>query len=246
MTTLNVLSRLMDYPTVDLIDHQADLLEAVQSMSLSKKVRTQLMQFVRTRTEADLDDWQSEYDGLFEKGRSLSLLLFEHVHGESRDRGQAMVDLLAQYRTAGLELSQRELPDYLPLFLEFLSTQGAVNAREGLAEISPVLAVLACRLEHRQSNYDVLFHALLELADVRVNLDELRTTVRGEERDDTRAALDKVWEEEAVTFGPGDAQDACGTGTSKPSEQQRRDQYIPLNLPEDASQRPAALQEDKV
>src|SRR5690554_4948350 len=104
MTTLNVLSRLMDYLTVDLIDYQADLLEAVQAMSLSKKVRTQLMQFVRTRTEADLDDWQEEYDGLFEKGRSLSLLLFEHVHGESRDRGQAMVDLLAQYRTAGLEL----------------------------------------------------------------------------------------------------------------------------------------------
>ena len=68
--------------------------------------------------------WQSEYDGLFERGRSLALWLFEHVHGESRDRGQAMVDLVDQYRQAGLEISQHELPDYLPLFLEFLSTQG--------------------------------------------------------------------------------------------------------------------------
>ena len=55
-------------------------------------------------------DWQSDYDALFERGRSLSLLLFEHVHGESRDRGQAMIDLIAQYKEAGLEIGMKELP----------------------------------------------------------------------------------------------------------------------------------------
>ena len=54
--------------------------------------------------------------------RRLSLHLFEHVHGESRDRGQAMVDLKAMYENAGLFVT-RELPDYVPLLLEFLSTQ---------------------------------------------------------------------------------------------------------------------------
>ena len=70
---------------------------------------------------------QAKYDSLFERGRSLSLWLFEHVHGESRDRGQAMVDLMAQYDMAGFEINAKELPDYLPMYLEFLSHQATIK-----------------------------------------------------------------------------------------------------------------------
>ncbi|MEB0183005.1 nitrate reductase molybdenum cofactor assembly chaperone, partial [Pseudomonas sp. CCC3.2] len=84
---------------------------------------------------------------------SLSLLLFEHVHGESRDRGQAMVDMMAQYEAAGFAIGVKELPDYIPLYLEFLSTREDIEAREGLADVSHLLALLAARLEERESAY---------------------------------------------------------------------------------------------
>lgn len=64
-------------------------------------------------------DARAQYSELFDRGRATSLLLFEHVHGESRDRGRAMVDLLAQYEQHGLQLNSRELPDHLPLYLEY-------------------------------------------------------------------------------------------------------------------------------
>ncbi len=101
---------------------------------------------------------QARYDGLFERGRSVSLLLFEHVHGESRDRGQAMVDLLDRYTQAGLEIDVTELPDYLPLYLEYLSPlPDAESARAGLAEVAHILALLALRLEERGSGYAAVF-----------------------------------------------------------------------------------------
>ncbi|WP_259465967.1 nitrate reductase molybdenum cofactor assembly chaperone, partial [Pseudomonas aeruginosa] len=85
----------------------------------------------------------ARYDGLFERGRSVSLLLFEHVHGESRDRGQAMVDLLDRYTGAGLQIDVPELPDYLPLYLEYLSLLPFAAASEGLAEVAHILGLLA-------------------------------------------------------------------------------------------------------
>ncbi|WP_268594516.1 nitrate reductase molybdenum cofactor assembly chaperone, partial [Escherichia coli] len=96
----------------------------------------------------------------FDRGRATSLLLFEHVHGESRDRGQAMVDLMAQYRAAGLEIDSRELPDFLPLYLEYLASRSAAQAREGLQDIAPILALLGARLQQRESPYAVLFDLL--------------------------------------------------------------------------------------
>ena len=174
-------------------------------------------------------DWQSEYDALFERGRSLSLLLFEHVHGESRDRGQAMVDLMNQYQQAGLAIGANELPDYLPLYLEFLSTQGSDNARAGLQEVEHILGLLAARLKERESNYSALFEALLHWCGDRVDIEQIREQVAGEARDDTPEALDKVWEEEAVTFGPDAQVEGCNV-QYRPEAGQRRDQEQILNL----------------
>ena len=122
------------------------------------------------------------------------------MHGESRDRGQAMVDLLAQYRADGLELDSKELPDYLPLYLEYLACKTAEDARQGLEDIAPILALLAARLVERQSPYADLFSALLALSGTAIQPDALRPQVAQEARDDTPAALDAVWEEEQVKF----------------------------------------------
>ena len=231
MKSLRVISLLMEYPTVELMEAQDELKALVASMNLKGKQRDALLAFVEQRTGGDLMDWQSEYDALFERGRSLSLLLFEHVHGESRDRGQAMVDLMNQYQQAGLAIDANELPDYLPLYLEFLSTQGPDNARAGLQEVEHILGLLAARLKERESNYAALFEALLHWCGDRVNIEQIREQVAGEARDDTPEALDKVWEEEAVTFGPDAQPEGCNV-QYRPESGQRRDQEQILNLME--------------
>ena len=116
---------------------------------------------------------QADYCELFDRGRATSLLLFEHVHGESRDRGRAMVDLMAQYRAAGLEIDSRELPDFLPLYLEYLASRSAAQAREGLQDIAPIPALLGARLQQRESPYAVLFDLLLALSGSEVQAQAL-------------------------------------------------------------------------
>lgn len=230
MQVLQVISLLLDYPKVELLDVVPELRTLVRASALSTTQQEALDDFIVRRTSGDMMDWQSEYDGLFERGRSLSLLLFEHVHGESRDRGQAMVDLMQQYQQAGLEIGVKELPDYIPLYLEFLATQGDDNAREGLAEVAHILAVLAARLEQRESDYAVLFKSLLALAQVEIDLTDVRSQVESENRDDTPKELDKVWEEEMVTFTGNDATSTCPTAQHRPAEGQRRDLYVPINI----------------
>jgi nitrate reductase molybdenum cofactor assembly chaperone NarJ/NarW len=222
MKLLQVISLLMDYPTATITESRSELLNIIEQSTLSADLKESLADFVSDRCALRLLDWQSEYDGLFERGRSVSLLLFEHIHGESRDRGQAMVNLQMQYQAAGLDIAALELPDYIPLYLEFLSTQGDTNAQIGLEEIAHILAVLACRLDERKSNYAALFHCLLHLSQVQIDLSDIQQQIQHEQRDDTPEALDKVWEEEAVSFKAESDADACGISIKRPSASQNK------------------------
>jgi nitrate reductase delta subunit len=231
MKILSILSRLIDYPSDELYAHGNEIANLIANDThLSDENKAGLLAFVKQRFGDSLLDWQSDYDGLFERGRSLSLLIYEHIHGESRDRGQAMVDLLDQYKAAGLDIGVRELPDYIPLFLEFVSTQGDENAKGWLQDIAPILALLTVRLEKRECNYSAIFQSLVTLSEMDVDLDALREQVKEEKRDDTKKALDKVWEEEAVTFGGDAINGGCPSNSSKPSETQRRDQDVPIQF----------------
>ncbi len=228
MKTLKALALLLDYPTDSMYDNLSEFKALFLSdENLSDAEKASLVSFIENFEKQSLLDWQSYYDGLFERGRALSLLLFEHVHGESRDRGQAMIDLIAQYKNAGLEIGVKELPDYIPLFLEFLSTQGLDNARGWLQDVSHILALLAARLQKRDSHYSAIFTALLELSQAEIDLEDVKRQIADEKRDDTRKAIDKVWEEEMVTFGPGDT---CGTDTLRPSPSQNRQQEVPIEF----------------
>ncbi|MEI2265759.1 nitrate reductase molybdenum cofactor assembly chaperone [Erwinia sp. CGal63] len=201
MITLRVLARLLDYPDEALFTHHAEISEAlVEARELDAAQRASLTGFIADFCARPLLDVQAGYCELFDRGRATSLLLFEHVHGESRDRGQAMVDLLEQYRSDGLELSAKELPDFLPLYLEYLASLTPERARAGLADVAPILALLAARLHQRQSRYGELFDLLLALSGSGVAADALAPQISKEARDDTPAALDAVWEEEQIKF----------------------------------------------
>ena len=143
---------------------------------------------------------------------SLSLHLFEHVHGESRDRGQALVDLRAQYEKAGLVPDTTELPDFLPLFLEYVSTLPAAEARDALAQPAHIFAAMAERLRKRHSAYEAVFRALVVLSAVMPKAEEVSALLALPDPDASDlAALDAAWEDEAVSFGPG-ANDGCKDG----------------------------------
>lgn len=208
MIELVVISRLLEYPDAALWQHQQEVFDALASgENLSKADAQHVGVFLRDLTSQDLLDAQANYSELFDRGRATSLLLFEHVHGESRDRGQAMVDLLAQYERHGLQLDSRELPDHLPLYLEYLAQLPFAEAIGGLQDIAPILALLKARLAQRESHYATLFDALLSLANTQVDNAQVAEKIAGEARDDTPQALDAVWEEEQVKFF---AEQGCG------------------------------------
>ena len=218
MIELLVISRLLEYPDAALWQHQQELRDAMaEGSALNLQQAAQLNDFITSLCSRDLLDAQASYSELFDRGRATSMLLFEHVHGESRDRGQAMVNLMNQYQQAGMEIDSRELPDHLPLYLEYLSQRDESEARGGLQDVAPILALLAARLKQRESDYAVLFDVLLGLSQSDVVVESVSKQIAGEARDDTPQALDAVWEEEQVKF----VADA-GCGESEISSHQKR------------------------
>jgi nitrate reductase delta subunit len=134
------------------------------------------------------------------------------VHGESRDRGQAMIDLKAQYEQAGLLVEASELPDFLPLFLEYLATQPLKEACETLGQPAHIFGALAERLRKRKSAYEAVFRALIALSAAKPKEDEVSALLQLPDPDATDlAALDAAWEDEPVNFGPGSG-DGCKDG----------------------------------
>ena len=210
MKILKTIALLLHYPDGTVMKHADALLTHVQGeMKLAAETRQALLDFINSQRTEDLLDLQADYVTFFDRGRSLSLHLFEHVHGESRDRGQAMVQLLNMYREQGLAISVSELPDYLPLYLEFCSLLPEEEARNRLREIEHLLQTLHGRLEERKNPYAVLFQSLLELVGLGPADEQLRHQIQNEERDDTPQAMDQAWTEEPVIFGP--TGNSCGS-----------------------------------
>ncbi len=160
-----VLSALLSYPDAPLQAAAGELRDVIaHERALPSETRLALAHLVNDIADRDLIDAQSRYVDLFDRTRVLSLHLFEHVHGESRDRGQAMVSLLERYREAGLDIAANELPDHVPVFLEFLAMQRPEAARALLAEPVHILAALGERLKKRGSAYAAIFEALVALS----------------------------------------------------------------------------------
>jgi nitrate reductase delta subunit len=203
--TFKVLSALLSYPTVELQQADGELAAALDADGLvTGHVRAALQRLIDEIADGDLYDLQERYTLLFDRTRSLSLHLFEHVHGESRDRGQAMIDLKAMYEQAGLDISAAELPDFLPLFLEYLSTLPASEACATLGQPTHILTALAERLRKRKSPYEAVLRALAALAAAKPKPEDVAVLMQEPDPDPLDlAALDAAWEDEPVTFGPG-------------------------------------------
>ncbi|MCC8988122.1 MAG: nitrate reductase molybdenum cofactor assembly chaperone [Candidatus Contendobacter sp.] len=228
MKTLKVLSALLCYPQPEI---QAALAEMVAALAeenrLPESTHRALQALINQMRRTDVMDLQESYIGLFDRGRALSLHLFEHLHGQSRDRGQAMVDLLETYRRHGFELSARELPDYLPLFLEYLAQRPADEALSLLTDAMPVIALIGARLAERGSDYHVVFDALATLVDEPASIADIRRQAATEGPDQTVVNMDQIWEEEAVTFLAN--QEGCGVNRPLPGVAQPVQWVPPLD-----------------
>jgi nitrate reductase delta subunit len=211
--TFKALSALLTYPTAELKQAAGEISENLDAdPAIPVRVRDQLYKLLMELAAGDLYDLQERYILLFDRTRSLSLHLFEHVHGESRDRGQAMVDLKNLYEKNGLELGAAELPDFVPLFLEFLSTRPLAEARELLGQPAHIFSALAERLRKRHSTYEAVFRALTLLAATKPKDEEVSALLDLPDPDASDlVALDAAWEDEPVSFGPG-AANSCKDG----------------------------------
>jgi len=223
MSVLKLIGVLLDYPRDELWQHGEELLEACDDPALSPARRRQLQTFVRDLLATDPLDAQDRWLATFDRGRSMSLLVFEHIHGESRDRGQAMVDLIDAYRKNGFELDARELPDYMPLLLEYLSHRPQAEAKDWLHHIGHIAGMLAARAAERQLPHAVLLEILVEAGEGKVNLAVLRQRASEEVRDDTVEAMDRLWEEEAVRFGADAPSQDCDPPHRSPARAQPRE-----------------------
>ena len=202
--TLKALSLLLCYPSAELQQAMPEIGGVLASETrLTALARRDLRPLVEALGTSDLFDLQELYVMLFDRSKSLSLTLFEHVHGESRDRGGAMVDLLETYRAAGFEPATTDLPDHLPVLLEFLATRPPGEAREMLADAAHILAALGKRLARRESHYSAVFEALVQIAGATADAEAVAEILARPDTDPTDLeALDKIWEETEVTFGP--------------------------------------------
>lgn len=204
MKTFRALSALLAYPTADL--QQA--VPAIRQVFAAEGIlppgdAAALDPLLDSLAGDDLYDLEERYVLLFDRSRTLSLNLFEHIHGEGRDRGGAMVDLLETYRAGGFDLTGPELPDHLPVLLEFLSTQPLDDSRAILADAGHILVALAERLARRESAYAPVLAALVSLAQATSTTDEAQALLAETDDDPTDlAALDETYAEAQVMFGP--------------------------------------------
>ena len=208
--TLRALALLLGYPSAELKAHAAEIRQALRDdRVLSTAALRRLEPLLHAFETEDLLDLQSAYSELFDRSRSLSLHLFEHVHGDSRERGQAMIDLGEQYLKSGVFLDSRELPDFIPVFLEYASCLPAGEGREMLAQPAHVFAALAERLDARKTPYAGIFHAVLAAVGATPDAEALAELNERAPSDDP-ASIDEEWEEAPVTFSATSTHDMGG------------------------------------
>ena len=208
MILFRALSALLSYPSKEMrraLPEIADVIRAAPIVAPAE--RRGLLDLVDELGHGDHLTAEERYVDLFDRGRALSLHLFEHLHGESRDRGEAMVELKQLYEKAGFELSARELPDYLPVVLEYLSCRDLAEAREMLADCAQILTTIGRSLVARRSRYAAVLQALIVIAG-ESPIDVAKVPPVKERTE----VLDRDWAEEPAFAGaPGSASRGSGT-----------------------------------
>lgn len=167
MKTFKVLSILLTYPEADWLEAMPEMEKAIaEEASFNGRASDQLFPLFSMLRRLSLIELQEIYVATFDRNPSHSLHLFEHIHGESRDRGSAMINLLEEYWKHDFDASDSELPDYVPLFLEFLSLLPVEEALPLLGDAVHVLAAVGRKLEKNGSHYATVFQLLEALSPV--------------------------------------------------------------------------------
>jgi nitrate reductase delta subunit len=197
MIVFRALSALLSYPSKEMRQALPEIADAIRSaLVITPAEQRGLLDLIDELGRDDLLAAEERYVDLFDRGRALSLNLFEHLHGESRGRGEAMVELKKIYERAGFELSANELPDYLPVVLEYLSCRDLTDAREMLADCAGILTTIGRSLVARQSRYAAVLQALIVVAgESPIDIAKIPPVM---ERTDT---LDHDWVEQPAFAG---------------------------------------------
>ncbi|MBA5248688.1 Respiratory nitrate reductase delta chain [hydrothermal vent metagenome] len=211
MKTLKVLAILLSYPDLNVYKNVDDLAVVLKQESLlSKKTLKELLSFIEDYKNKDFLTLQERFVDTFDRSRAHCLNLFEHIHGESRDRGQAMVDLIDMYAKKGLFVDKKELPDYLPLFLEYLSLCDVQEAIESLGDTIDIIAVIGGHLKKDKSPYKVIFSALQELSTVKANQFKVAEAITNSPKEpETLDELDELWQEQEAFSGESSECNTC-------------------------------------
>ncbi len=198
MKTLKIIAAYLSYPARELQDSVTEAISILRAEGwLSAASVEKIENFLREYAASDIYDLEEAYVGLFDRTPSLCLHLFEHVHGDSRDRGQALVELDTLYRERGLENNSEHTPDYLPLFLEYLSILTPDEARENLDGAIDVIAVVGERLKKRESGYAVLFEALAEACTRKPDAKKIQSAITLNAGNEPSAEeMDQAWEQQ--------------------------------------------------
>jgi nitrate reductase molybdenum cofactor assembly chaperone NarJ/NarW len=216
MKSLKLLAVLLSYPTPELIGAVPEIGRRLgEDRLLSRGTQDALAGLLAELKREDLMDLQERYVAQFDTGRTTSLHLFEHVHGDSRDRGQAMVDLKALYDAAGFMLAGHELPDFLPAVLEYLSTRSKAEVRDMLDDCVHIVRAIGESLLDGGSPYAAVFAALLDIQGE-------SPLVAGRARPAREHSFDDEWQEAPVEFGPPSGPNAAASHGA----QQSRPQFI--------------------
>jgi nitrate reductase delta subunit len=232
MMTCKALAGLLLYPDQALIQALPEIRAILNEGPLPATEREGVIAFCDHLAASDLLKAQADYVALFDGGsRALSLYLFGHVHGDSRDRGQAMANLVEDYRAVGLELTGDELPDFLPVFLEYVSCHEPSEAAVLLGEIVEIVALLARRLEQRGTPYAAVLRAIEALGSRTADTEAVAARLAESEDEDTPQALDARYEEAPVNFmEPAVANSACSNAATLAAQFDRNMHVSPIHI----------------
>jgi len=197
MKTFKLLGLLLTYPSDQLQAAAGSFAEVFEDEDLLTRRQIKSLQpMLDDYANNDLIELQEQYVNTFDRSRNQCLYLFEHIHGESRDRGAAMVDMKEMYARKGLDISSNELPDYLPLFLEYLSFCELDEAIDLLADAIDVIATIGMHLDRNKSIFASIFNVLENMPNINVDKKKVALAVKNAPKDpETFDEIDKEWEE---------------------------------------------------
>lgn len=228
MRTIKALGALLHYPQEELIEALDDIQQIIDTEPLLRPgQRSALGGCLAAMREQTLLDLQEQYVQLFDTNPKLALYLFQHLYGDTPQRGPALADLIGMYRDHGWQPAANELPDYLPLFCEFAAQFPQPEARSLLGRALPVLELMAQRLEEEGSAYAAIFSALGSLAERNEDTVAIEKLLSARIRGGKDLSLDEAWKEQPVTFTAAGEQLNNPTGTINiPLESVTRNQTV--------------------